>query len=206
MMLRERLLRRSVNWCLNWGGPEKTVRISHRPSEHLARSTPKLWRFGYSYLNMTRPAMQWHFTLSILKSVQRGDVLRCLHFIHSSSGLKDFRVQDECLIPPKLVTKLSPTSVEPESQTRHLCHHLCTAYRCLLTFSHIHTCTHTGTQLHWLYKAVLQIGTLPVREKNPWVFKAANYLTSSKNKILASWNHCFWFAFQPRLGAELVSF
>lgn len=43
----------------------------------------KLWRFVYSYLNMTRPAMARHFTPSILKSVQCGEALRPLRFTHS---------------------------------------------------------------------------------------------------------------------------
>lgn len=39
--VRELVLRRSVDWCLNWRGPEKRIRISHRPSEHPAKSTFK---------------------------------------------------------------------------------------------------------------------------------------------------------------------
>lgn len=56
----------------------------------------------------------------------------------------------------------------------------------LLTYIYTHAHMHAHMTALTLYKAILWIGTLLAREKNPWFSKAANFLKSSKNKILAT--------------------
>lgn len=53
----------------------------------------------------------------------------------------------------------------------------------ICTQEHVHTLTHVAA-LMW-YKAVLQAGKLPVREKNPYISEEANFLKSSRTGISA---------------------
>lgn len=129
----------------NWRGPERRNRIRHRPSEHLAKST-------FTALEISLFLHQYdkrHFTPNVLNSVQLGEDPRALHFTHSKSKeLKDFRLQDDSLVPAKVWAKLTPSFVEPEFQTGGICSHSCTACCCLLTFTHMHTSMHSHTWLH----------------------------------------------------------
>lgn len=134
------MLRRSdVIWWLNWRGQEKRNRISHRPSEHLAKSTSKALEISL-FLNVTREDIS-HQMFAPLSSLEKTPG-PCTSPILS---LKNFRQQDDSQVPAKVGAKLLLSSVEPEFQTGR---YLLPFLHCMLLLTYIYTHVHMHAHTH----------------------------------------------------------
>lgn len=150
-----------------------------------------------------------YFIPNVLNSVQLGEAPRALHFTHSNSKeLKDFRLQDDSLVPAKVWVKLSP-SLWRQNFRLELSVPIPAPHAA--AYLHLHTCTRAHTHTHGCTDIVQSHTTgwnITGQRENltllPRISKEANFLKSSRTRISAFWHCYFWFAFQPSLLSRLA--